>query len=109
VDICDNFVTVTPQSDIQRPKPSRSTHQPFTAFFASASLGIDGAIKAIVIIAPEVLQEKLATERATRVRGEQHEQFIVREGDTSPLVSSENGFQCSAALELRSINLDDSW
>src|SRR5947209_478736 len=37
---------------------------------------IDGAIKAIVIIAPEVLEEKLATESATRVRGEQQEQFI---------------------------------
>ncbi len=40
-------------------------------------MGIDGAIKAIVIIAPEVLEEKLATEGATRVRGEQQEQNVV--------------------------------
>jgi hypothetical protein len=36
-------------------------------------MGIDGAINAIVIIAPEVLQEKLATESATRVRDEQQQ------------------------------------
>ena len=33
-------------------------------------MGIDGAIKAIIIIAPEVLEEKLATESAAGVRGD---------------------------------------
>ena len=39
-------------------------------------MGIDGAINSIVIIAPEVLEEKLATENTTRVRGKQQQEFV---------------------------------